>query len=432
MCMLGTFSQYSMISETQLRDGRQGPAAGDRRARRLRRPDRLVLAPSTPPTSMPGETVIIYGIGGIGANAVQGAAHAGAANIIAVDPLANKREVAEDLGATHSVATAEEAHELAQELTRGVGADKAIITVDVVNEEVVGAAVNAIRKGGTAVITGLADPNKLTVQLSGAVMTLYEKTVKGTLFGSGNPMHDIPNLIGLYQAGKLKLDELVTNTLHARRHQPGLPGHARRQEHPGRGRSTSTERATLLARVDERIVGLRREAEVLAATLGQRLPRRAGGPARAPGKSTLLRAVADGAGPRRRVRRGQRGADAGAAGRPPRPGARARDGLHARTRSSTARCSPRCARAGCSTSRSSTACRRRRSTCSSARWPRARSTCRGSAACPPRPSFRLIAAMNPFDAVGTARVSQAIADRMCRIAIGYQDERGRAARSSSA
>ena len=52
---------------------------------------------------------------------------------------------------------------------------------------------------------------KLTVQLSGAVLTLYEKTVKGTLFGSGNPMHDIRNLVGLYQAGKLKLDELVTN-----------------------------------------------------------------------------------------------------------------------------------------------------------------------------------------------------------------------------
>jgi len=155
--------------------------------------------------------VIIYGIGGIGANAVQGATHAGAANLIAVDPLANKREMAEDLGATHTVASAEEAYALSQELTRGVGADKAIITVDIVNEEVVGNAVNAIRKGGTAVITGLADPNKLTVQLSGAVMTLYEKTVKGTLFGSGNPMHDIRNLIGLYQAGKLKLDELVTN-----------------------------------------------------------------------------------------------------------------------------------------------------------------------------------------------------------------------------
>ena len=74
----------------------------------------------------------------------------------------------------------------------------------------VGAAFEVIRKGGTEVITGLADPNKLTVQLPGAVMTLYEKTVKGTLFGSGNPMHDIRNLVGLYQAGKLKLDELVT------------------------------------------------------------------------------------------------------------------------------------------------------------------------------------------------------------------------------
>ena len=79
--------------------------------------------------------MVVYGIGGIGINAVQGAAHAGAANVIAVDPLANKREMAEELGATHSVATAEEAHELAQELTRGVGADKAIITVDIVNED---------------------------------------------------------------------------------------------------------------------------------------------------------------------------------------------------------------------------------------------------------------------------------------------------------
>jgi S-(hydroxymethyl)glutathione dehydrogenase/alcohol dehydrogenase len=158
----------------------------------------------------PGETVIIYGIGGIGANAVQGAAHAGAMNVIAVDPLANKREAAEDLGATHSVASAEEALELSQQLTRGVGADKAIVTVDVVNEQVVASAVEAIRKGGTAVITGLADPHKLTVQLSGAGLTLYEKTVKGSLFGSANPVYDIPKLLGMYQAGKLKLDELIT------------------------------------------------------------------------------------------------------------------------------------------------------------------------------------------------------------------------------
>src|SRR6201999_3745164 len=211
MCMLGSFSQYSVVSEISC-------VAVDKDLPL----ETVVLVGCGVPTGWcsavyaadvtPGETVIIYGIGGIGSNAIQAAAHAGAMNLIAADPLANKRETAEDLGATHSVASAEEAHELAQELTRGVGADKAIITVDVVNEEVVGNAVNSIRKGGTAVITGLADPNKLTVQLSGAVMTLYEKTVKGTLFGSGNPMHDIANLVNLYQAGKLKLDELVTQT----------------------------------------------------------------------------------------------------------------------------------------------------------------------------------------------------------------------------
>jgi S-(hydroxymethyl)glutathione dehydrogenase/alcohol dehydrogenase len=209
MCMLGTFSQWAVISQNScVKVDDDLPL------------ETAVLVGCGVPTGWgsavyaadvtAGETVVVYGIGGIGANAIQGAAHAGAANLIAVDPLANKRETAEDLGATHSCETAAEAQELIQDLTRGVGADKAIITVDVVNEEVVGAAVEAIRKGGTAVITGLADPNKLTVHLSGAGMTLYEKTVKGTLFGSSNPMHDIPKLLGLYRAGKLKLDELVT------------------------------------------------------------------------------------------------------------------------------------------------------------------------------------------------------------------------------
>jgi len=50
------------------------------------------------------------------------------------------------------------------------------------------------------------------VQVSGAMMTLFQKTLKGTLFGSSNPMYDIPKLLGMYQAGQLKLDELVTKT----------------------------------------------------------------------------------------------------------------------------------------------------------------------------------------------------------------------------
>ena len=59
------------------------------------------------------------GIGGIGINAVQGAAHAGASNVIAVDPVAFKREKAQELGATHAVETMEEATELAQQFTNG-------------------------------------------------------------------------------------------------------------------------------------------------------------------------------------------------------------------------------------------------------------------------------------------------------------------------
>jgi S-(hydroxymethyl)glutathione dehydrogenase/alcohol dehydrogenase len=96
------------------------------------------------------------------------------------------------------------------QLTRGVGADKSIVTVDIVNEQVVQSAFDIIRKGGTEVITGLADPTKVTVQLSGSLMTLFQKTVKGTLFGASNPMYDINKILGLYQSGDVKLDELIT------------------------------------------------------------------------------------------------------------------------------------------------------------------------------------------------------------------------------
>jgi S-(hydroxymethyl)glutathione dehydrogenase/alcohol dehydrogenase len=118
--------------------------------------------------------------------------------------------MAQQLGATHAVASAAEAQELAMQLTRGVGADKSIVTVDIVNEEVVQAGFDVIRKGGTEVITGLADPAKQTIHLSGAVMTLFQKTVKGTLFGNSNPMRDITKMLELYRAGDIKLDELVT------------------------------------------------------------------------------------------------------------------------------------------------------------------------------------------------------------------------------
>ena len=131
-------------------------------------------------------------------------------NVIAVDPLAFKRETALKLGATHAFASAEEAAATVAELTWGQMADQALVTVGTVEEDVVTNAFNVIGKGGTVVITGLAAPEKLTVHLSGGIMTLFEKTIKGTLFGSANPQYNIVKLLRLYDAGKLKLDELVT------------------------------------------------------------------------------------------------------------------------------------------------------------------------------------------------------------------------------
>ncbi|HTS95082.1 MAG TPA: zinc-binding dehydrogenase, partial [Streptosporangiaceae bacterium] len=211
MCMIGTFSQYGVISQTSaVKVDDDLPL------------EKAVLVGCGVPTGWgsavntanvaPGDTVAIFGIGGIGINAVQGAALAGARNVVAIDPLANKREMAEKLGATHSAATAEEAHQLISELTRGVMADKAIVTVGVVDSEVVTNAFHAIRKGGTVVVTGLADPAKNTIELPGAILTLFEKRIQGSLFGSGDPFHDIPRMVELYQSGDLKLDELITTT----------------------------------------------------------------------------------------------------------------------------------------------------------------------------------------------------------------------------
>jgi S-(hydroxymethyl)glutathione dehydrogenase/alcohol dehydrogenase len=161
----------------------------------------------------PGDTVIVMGIGGIGINAVQGAAHAGATNVIAVDPVAFKREKAMELGATHAVATMEEATELGMSMTNGQGADSAIVTVGVTTNEHVGQAFNAIRKAGTCVVTGLGNlMEEPAVPISIAMLTLYQKRLQGSLFGASSPSKDIPMWLQLYRDGKLKLDELVTRT----------------------------------------------------------------------------------------------------------------------------------------------------------------------------------------------------------------------------
>ncbi len=159
-----------------------------------------------------GDTVVIYGIGGIGINAVQGAAHAGAKFLVVVAPVEFKRQTALQFGATHAFATPEEAADKVDELTWGQGADQALVTVGVVHEKVIQNAFDVVGKGGTVVVTGLGAPDELTIHVSGAVLTKYEKTIKGSMFGTLNPHYDIVKLLRLYDAGKLKLDELRSRT----------------------------------------------------------------------------------------------------------------------------------------------------------------------------------------------------------------------------
>ena len=209
MCLLGTFSQWGTVSEHSC-----VKISSDLSL------EVAALVGCGVPTGWgtavnaggvhPGDSVVIYGIGGVGINAVQGAAYAGARHIVAVDPLANKREAALQFGATHAVADAAEAQQLITDRTLGVGADQALITVGVVTEEVIAAAFAAIRKAGTVVVTGLAGPGQKNIQVPSFELTLFGKRIQGALFGGGNPFEEIPRMLDMYRAGKLKLDELVT------------------------------------------------------------------------------------------------------------------------------------------------------------------------------------------------------------------------------
>jgi S-(hydroxymethyl)glutathione dehydrogenase/alcohol dehydrogenase len=211
MCMLGTFSERAVVSRNSVvKIDDDLPL------------DKAALVGCGVPTGWgsavysadvrPGDTVVVFGIGGVGINAVQGAKHAGARDIIAVDPIEFKRQKALEFGATHALATGEDAIMRAYEITNGVGADSAIVTVDVVDSAVIEHAFNATRKLGTTVVVGLGPMTDNTVQINGDILTLYQKTLKGSLFGACNPMHDIKNILSLYKAGKYKLDELVTKT----------------------------------------------------------------------------------------------------------------------------------------------------------------------------------------------------------------------------
>lgn len=159
-----------------------------------------------------GDTAVVIGVGGVGINAVQGFRSAGAETIVAVDPVAFKREKALEFGATHVAAGFAEAQELIADLTRGVMADRAVFTVGTGDGTLLQPSLALIRKGGVLVFTS-AFPQQLTnVDLDLYVFAMSGKRLQGTLFGTCNPANDIKMLLGLYKKKQLLLDELITRT----------------------------------------------------------------------------------------------------------------------------------------------------------------------------------------------------------------------------
>jgi Zn-dependent alcohol dehydrogenase len=152
------------------------------------------------------------GIGGVGANAVQGSRIAGATQIIAVDPSEFNREQAKRFGATLTFASAAEAREAMPDLTRGRMANAALITVDVATGAVLGDAISLVGKLGTVALTSLGPVTDTQAVVPMFEVAAFQKRIIGCLFGNANPRFDIPKLLELYREGELLLDELVTRT----------------------------------------------------------------------------------------------------------------------------------------------------------------------------------------------------------------------------
>jgi len=158
---------------------------------------------------IPGSSVVVIGTGGVGLNSVQGARIAGACTIVAVDLSNSKLAAATAFGATHTVNPDEEnARSAVRALTQGRGADYVFVAAGSVRA--IEQSVGLTRKGGTICIVGMP-PSGAKVALEGVSIADNAKKLIGSKMGSTRLQTDIPKLVTLYQQGRLKLDELVSN-----------------------------------------------------------------------------------------------------------------------------------------------------------------------------------------------------------------------------
>jgi S-(hydroxymethyl)glutathione dehydrogenase/alcohol dehydrogenase len=156
----------------------------------------------------PGARVAVIGAGGVGLNIIQGARLCGASQIIAVDLLDNKLEMAKQFGATHVVNASKDEPVGAVQALSGGALDFAFESIG--RPQSATDAFNMVPFGGTVVVVGMM-PLASEVVLPGMGF-LFEKRVLGCLYGSARYRYDMPRLIDLYMDGKLMIDELVSRT----------------------------------------------------------------------------------------------------------------------------------------------------------------------------------------------------------------------------
>ena len=211
MCLIGTFAEHTVVNEAScVKIDKDWPL------------DKACLLGCGVITGWgssvntadvePGDFVAVVGIGGIGANAVQGAKMAGARVVAAIDPIEFKREKAMEFGATHTYSSIADAMADLSGTTWDRGYDKVIMAMGTGDGDVLGEAFHLGGKGARIVVTNIHPVTEASMAIPGLFLSAFEKQIVGSWFGSANMRRDIPRLMELYTQGQYNLDDLVTNT----------------------------------------------------------------------------------------------------------------------------------------------------------------------------------------------------------------------------
>jgi S-(hydroxymethyl)glutathione dehydrogenase / alcohol dehydrogenase len=157
----------------------------------------------------PGATVVVIGCGGVGIAAIQGARLSGASVIVGVDTVESKHDAARRFGATHAVHP-DQLAALSAELTGGEGFDYAFEVVG--TPQTIRAAWTAARRGGTVVVVGAGRPDQ-QVEFTPFELLFDGKTMLGSLYGAADVRRDYARLLGLWRAGRLDLEGMITQRI---------------------------------------------------------------------------------------------------------------------------------------------------------------------------------------------------------------------------